>query len=346
MDVIVTIDTEADDQWDRSRTELSLDNLECIPRFQDLCDRFGQTPTYLCTSEVVEDPRFDALRGYQEAGRAEIGAHLHPWTTPPPNDHSHAGLGHDAPGTYPSELEPAIFAEKLRLLTDRIEARAGWRPRSYRAGRWGFSAEHIPILISLGFLVDCSVTPLVSWERVPGARRGGPDFRRARPAPYFLDPNDVCRAGDSPLLEVPVTILFAAGAARSERLQRLYSRHRRKLPARAMNRLLRLEPQWFRPYPRMSAKQLISVFELARDAGLPAVEMMFHSSELMPGGSPYNPDEAAIELLFEKLETVFARLQANGCRGRTITEFARDYAASPPEATPTGSPPPAAAPSQ
>ena len=345
MDVIVTIDTEADDQWDRSRTELSTDNLDCIPRFQELCDRFDVPPTYLCTSEVVEDPRFDALRGYQDAGRAEIGAHLHPWTTPPP-DHSRAGPGHDAPGTYPSELEPAIFAQKLRLLTERIEARAGVRPRSYRAGRWGFSAEHIPVLLSLGYIVDCSVTPLVSWERVLGANRGGPDFRRAGSTPYFLDPSDVCRAGDSRLLEIPVTILFATSAARNEHVQRLFSRHRRTLPARALNRLLRLEPQWFRPYPRMSAQQLISVFELARDEDLPVVEMMFHSSELMPGGSPYNRDAASIELLFAKLEAVFAHLQANGCRGRTATEFARDYAASRPAAAPTGSAPPAAAPSQ
>lgn len=329
MDVIVTIDTEADDQWDRSRTKLSMENLEFIPRFQELCERFGQKPTYLCTWEIVEDPRFDALRRYQEAGLAEVGAHLHPWTTPP-MDHSQNGIDSDAPGAYPSELEPAVFGEKLRLLTDLIESRTGIRPRSYRAGRWGFSAEQIPILVSLGYLVDCSVTPLVSWERVSGAAEGGPDFRPARAAPYFLDPNDVCRLGDSQLLEVPVTILYTNSRfARSKRLKPLFFRHRRTLPARAMNKLFRLDPQWFRPYPRMSAERLIAVYEVARDAGLPAVEMMFHSSELMPGGSPYNRDEAAIERLYQKLERVFAHLQDQDCDGRTLTEFARSYVTAP-----------------
>jgi hypothetical protein len=327
MDVILTIDTEADDQWDRSKSDLTTENLELIPRFQDLCDRYGLKPTYLCTWEVVEDPRFDSLRRYQEEGIAEIGAHLHPWTTPP-MDRPQNGLDRNALGAYPSELDPAIFSEKLRLLTERIHSRTGVRPRSYRAGRWGFNAEQIPILTSLGYLVDCSVTPLRSWKHIPGAADGGPDFRSAPAAPYFLDPSDVCRAGGSELLEVPVTILFTnTSLARSERLKRLYFRYRRTFPGKVMNRLLRLDPQWFRPYAHMSSERLKSVYEAARGAGLPAVEMMFHSSELMPGGSPYHPDEEAVERLNEKLEEVFGYLKDEGCRGRTLTEFARDYGA-------------------
>jgi peptidoglycan/xylan/chitin deacetylase (PgdA/CDA1 family) len=326
MNVIVTIDTEADNQWDRSTTELSTKNLEFIPRFQELCGRYSLKPTYLCTWEIVEDPRFDSLRRYQESGLAEIGTHLHPWTTPP-MERPKNGLDRDALGTYPSELDPAMFGEKLRLLTDRIHSRTGIKPRSYRAGRWGFSAEHIPILISLGYLVDCSVTPLKSWSHVPGAVEGGPDFRPAPAAPYFLDLKDVCRSGESELLEVPVTILFTnTKLARSKPLQDLYFRYRRTLPAKAMNKLFRMEPQWFRPYPHMSSEQLRSVYEVARQAGLPTVEMMFHSSELMPGGSPYHVDEAAVERLYQKLERVFGHLQHERCTGVTLTEFAQDYA--------------------
>jgi hypothetical protein len=321
MDVIVTIDTEADNQWDRSTAGLSTENIEFIPRFQELCDRHGLKPTYLCTWEVVEDPRFDAVLGYQHQGRAEIGAHLHPWTTPPLR--SASGFDREMFGAYPSELDPGLLAEKLGCLTEQIRARAGAAPRSYRAGRWGFDAAHVPILVSLGYAVDCSVTPLVSWEGVDGVAEGGPDFRRAPAAPYFLDEDDVCRPGRSALLEVPVTILdLGPGFARNERLRDLYIRHRRTLPGRALNKLFRLDPQWFRPFGHMSGERLISVYEGALKAGLPAVEMMFHSSELMPGGSPYNPDEAAIEGLYERLEAVFGRLRADGCTGATLTEFA------------------------
>jgi peptidoglycan/xylan/chitin deacetylase (PgdA/CDA1 family) len=326
MDVILTIDTEADNQWDRSKTDLSTDNLEFIPRFQELCRRYNLKPTYLCTWEIVGDPRFDSLRRYQEAGLAEIGSHLHPWTTPP-MEHSQNGLDLDAFGTYPSELDPAILVEKLRRLTERIHSRTGVKPRSYRAGRWGFSAEHIPTLVSLGYLVDCSVTPLKSWKHTPGNLEGGPDFRAAPAAPYFLDPNDVCRSGESRLLEVPVTILFTnTSLARSERLQDLYFRYGRTLPVKAMARFFRLDPQWFRPYAHMSSERLKAVYEAARQAELPAVQMMFHSSELMPGGSPYHPDEAAIERLYDKLETVFGHLQDESCTGMTLSEFAQEYA--------------------
>jgi hypothetical protein len=325
MDVIVTVDTEADNQWDRSRTELSTENLECVPRFQELCDQYGLKPTYLCTWEIVEDPRFESLRRYQEAGIAEIGAHLHPWTTPP-MERSANGLDRDSFGAYPSELDPALFSEKLGLLTDRIHSRTGAKPRSYRAGRWGFSAEHIPTLISLGYVVDCSVTPLVSWEHTPGAAAGGPDFRTASAAPYFLDPNDVCRSGESQLLEVPVTILFTKRSLdRSKWLQDLYFRYRRTLPLKAISKAVGLDPQWFRPFPHMSSERLKTVYEVGRDAGLPAVEMMFHSSELMPGGSPYHRNESAIEVLYQKLERVFDHLQGEGCTGVTLTEFAQKH---------------------
>lgn len=127
-----------------------------------------------------------------------------------------------------------------------------------------------------------------------------------------------------------MTILHTGpGLARTGRLGDLYRRHRRTLPGRAMNKLFRLDPQWFRPYGHMSAKRLISVYEGARGAGLPVVEMMFHSSELMPGGSPYNADEDAVEGLHAKLETVFDRLHRDGCAGVTLTEFAERYSQAP-----------------
>jgi hypothetical protein len=52
MDVILTIDTEADGQWDRP-TRVTTENLEHIPRFQALCARYRLKPTYLCTHEIV-----------------------------------------------------------------------------------------------------------------------------------------------------------------------------------------------------------------------------------------------------------------------------------------------------
>ena len=52
MQFIITIDTEGDNQWDGGRPE-SVDNLRFVPRFQDLCDKYGFPPTYLCTYDVI-----------------------------------------------------------------------------------------------------------------------------------------------------------------------------------------------------------------------------------------------------------------------------------------------------
>jgi hypothetical protein len=302
MDVIVTIDAEADNQWVYNEV-VTTQNLNYVPRFQRLCERYGLRPTYLCAFEVVESSHFESvLRPYQERGAAEIGAHLHPWTNPPFGPAVRAGIDKDAYPAYPSELTLEDFSAKLTVLTDRIAVRAGRAPTSYRAGRWGFTAAHVPVLVGLGYTVDCSVTPLVSWADEAGRREGGPDFRAAPLVPYFLDPTDVCRAGPSTLLEIPVTIVLPSAAMRQS-----------------------ADPQWFRPYPKMSAEQLLEVYRVASAQKLPALEMMLHSCELMPGGSPYNPTEASIEQLYAKLERVFAQLARDGCHGATLSAFAESW---------------------
>jgi hypothetical protein len=324
MHVIVTVDTEADNQWDYNEV-VTAENLDHIPRFQGLCERYGLRPTYLCTFEVVESPRFESvLRPYQERGAAEIGAHLHPWTNPPFGPAARAGIDKDAYPAYPSELTPEDFGAKLKALTDRIAVRADRAPTSYRAGRWGFTAAHVPVLVSLGYTVDCSVTPLVSWAKNAGRRGGGPDFCAAPLMPYFLDPTDVCRAGPSTLLEVPVTIVLPNAVMRqSARLRQAFLRHRETLMCRTLDKVFHLDPWWFRPYHAMSAERMLKVYRVARARKLPAVEMMLHSSELMPDGSPYNPTEASVERLYERLERVFAQLARDGCQGTTLSAFAK-----------------------
>ncbi len=323
--VVITIDTEADDQWSPG-VRLSTDNLAFLPRFQALCERFGFPPTYLCTYEVVRSVAFDrVLAPAQEAGRAEVGAHLHPWSNPP-----FAGMSldrADAPvRPYPSELPIELFEAKLASLTESIAQRTGRPPTSYRAGRWGFEASHAAVLERMGYAVDCSVTPLVSWADHPGVTRGGPDFTAASPMPYMLDDRDACRPGDSRVLEVPVTILRTDWLARrSVRARGRRAWERSRVLRVAGRKLLGLHgPQWFRPRPHTAAADLIRVYETARRRGLPLVEMMFHSSELMPGGSPFWPDDAAVEHLYAQLEGVFAHCAADGARGVTLRDFARD----------------------
>src|SRR5262249_37580291 len=226
-----------------------------------LCNIYGFKPTYLCTYEIVYSKKFDTiLNSYQEQGVAEIGAHLHPWTTPPFEDIPQNACSHP----YPSELSLKVFQEKMESLTDSIYSKSGLKPKSYRAGRYGFCALHIPILLKLGYKVDCSVTPQISWEHILGRKEGGPDFRNAPVEPYFLDLKDASLSGKSKLLEAPVTILFSDRMARSSRkFREVFLKYENTLMYKIMRKIFRLYPRWFRPWPHMTARDLINVYRTA-----------------------------------------------------------------------------------
>src|SRR5262245_49617697 len=136
--VVVTVDTEPDDAWSDHRDD-GTRNIAALDRLQELLSEFGAVATLLVTYKVASDSAAaEILNGLQCRHGAEIGAHLHPWETPPfmPSglDVRYASFPHELPGD--------VFEEKLDKLTELIAARFG-PPRSYRAGRWGIANSHI-----------------------------------------------------------------------------------------------------------------------------------------------------------------------------------------------------------
>ena len=171
-----------------------------------------------------------------------------------------------------------------------------------------------------GYQVDCSVCPHVSWAGMKGdpAGPGGPDFRRFPDHPYRLDLDRIDRRGDSHLLEVPMSVLR--------------SRLHRIAPWAYVTPLLRRfawsrgpDRLWLYPDGRNDGV-VQAVLDEALASGRPYVEMVLHSSELMPGGSPSTPDEASAERLFAQLEALFSRAQAS-FQGMTLTEFRHAWVA-------------------
>jgi hypothetical protein len=317
MQVVVTVDTEADDQW-RAGGELRHRNLSCLPRFAALCRSYGIKPTYLCTHDVVTSAAFEEVVCPQsDAGQAEIGAHLHPWSNPPYWRPEIDGPDRRA---YPSELPDDVFRQKLALLSEAIEKRSGRPPVSYRAGRWGLAASHVPILRELGFAVDSSVTPLVDWRPTPGAQRGGPDFTHAPIHPYHLGASD-----GGALLEVPMTIVMRSALLRPRPVRRCVLGHARV--AHVLHHRLRVDtrPLWLRPFPDTTLEQLRDVCRAARRMKLPLVNLMLHSSELLPGGSQFHPTEASVEALYQKLEGLFGFFRQRGWSSATLCSFAEHY---------------------
>ena len=310
--VLMGVDTEADDQWSLTgRERLTLRNVLELPRLQALCDRYGVRPTYLVTYEVACGGESRAiLRDLAEKGRCEIGAHHHPWTTPPTvNDH-----------LFPLNLTRDQFYAQLGALTKAVQEVTGERPVSYRSGRNGFAGWHVALLESAGYRVDSSVDPFFN-ERT----KGGPSFAGAPLEPYFVSAEDPVRAGPSRLLEIPVS--SALNRRLPQRLQRAYADF---TPAYTFRRALRLlgvvRPVWLRPSYSTKEDMLWLADHLLK-RGLPVANIIFHSSELIPGGSPYNRTAEDVEAFYENLEALLGFLAERGVEGRTFREFHDEWAA-------------------
>jgi hypothetical protein len=317
---IFTIDTEGDNQWDHGR-ELTVGNIKFVPRFQDLCEKHLIKPTYLVTSEVCEDGfAKEIFTDYQSNGRAEIGTHLHSWTTPPFQDKD--GFRFNDPNhAFATELPEELLNEKLKNITLQIESSFGKRPLSFRSGRFGFNENLARILAANSYLVDSSVTPFTSWSVNKGLAdgNGGPDFLNSTPFPYRY--NFV----NNSLLEIPVTILPTRFPLNKS--NKIAINYFREVDNSFFLKVLRKlvfsnQPLWFRPLEWMTIGMFDELLNEAIKLNLPYIVMMFHSSELMPGCSIYRTDRDSIEKLYDLLERFFNLLHEKKIDSVTLAEAA------------------------
>jgi hypothetical protein len=315
MYLLAGIDTEGDNQWDRAaRANQRFENIYALPRLHALFARHGVRPTYVITHPVAMDPRSaDVLRGLRAGADCEIGAHHHAWETPPctPEDVERH--------PYASNLPLAQFEQQLTALTDAIHRAIGERPISYRSGRFGFSAAHVAALERLGYRIESSVAPLF-YE----AHKNGPDFVEAPLRPYFLAYDSATRPGTSNLLEVPVSA--ALSRKLPARLQFLYARAPRNYTTRRVLRKLGIAyVRWLRPSYSSLEDMIALATELSR-AGQPVLNLLFHSSEAIVGGSPYNRTDAELTAFRDRLERFFDYATGTlNARPATFAEFRRAY---------------------
>lgn len=313
---MITIDTEGDNLWSKPQ-KITAKNAEFLHRFQSLCERYGLRPTYLANYEMAISPAFQRFgRDIIERNTGEIGMHLHAWNSPPL-----VSLTEDDHFFQPYLIEYAeeIMRKKILFMTDLLESTFEAKMISHRAGRWSFNETYAKILVELGYKVDCSVTPNISWKKSIGDPRqyGGTDYDGFPEVPYYLDLNHIRRPGDSALLEVPVTIM-QKGRAIINAFNRVISGDHSVY--RAFNGLF---PSclWMRP----NGRNLDGLMDIMKQSILNKrvhIEFMIHSSELMPGGSPVFPAEKDIEKLYGDLDSLF-RYSAEKCKSATLSEFYR-----------------------
>ena len=319
--VVVTIDTEPDNAWE-DHLNPSVANVRELLRLQELLGRYGASPTCMVTSRVLQSAEaVDVLRELV-AGGAEIGAHLHPWESPP---FVASGMDTRHP-TFPHELPVDVFEDKLRGLIEAISERFD-APTSYRGGRWGIATEHLPILEAAGLEVDTTVTPLVDWRSTMGipAREngtGGVDFRFAPTRPYHPNYEDVTSEGDARITEIPLTVGF------TRRLPAIVRRTYFALPElgrRLMRKLGLARPVLAEPAGER-VEWLTKMVRVVLAQRPPAVNIALHSSELMVGGSPWSKTRADVDRIFSRMDSILRILSAeHSCVFTTLTDAARRW---------------------
>jgi hypothetical protein len=174
------VDTEEEFDWSApfDRDAISVNHMRRIGELQAVFDRHGLRPVYAVGTPIAtQNIAIEALRPILAEGRALIGAHLHPWVTPPLSEE--VNEGHSYPGNLPEALEAA----KIGTLTDQIETAFGIRPVIYKAGRYGVGPHSFAILEALGYQVDISPMPPFDFRH-----QGGPDFSRRGNAPRWEGP--------------------------------------------------------------------------------------------------------------------------------------------------------------
>jgi hypothetical protein len=284
---LVTIDTECDHDphWVRSKP-LRFESITAgIPeRLQPAFDAAGAVPTYLLTVEVMEDEAsVGALRALK--GRYEYGTHLHSaFIEPEKKFHDYAGV--DSPD-FQCHCAPDVERRKLENLTNLFVSRFGYRPRSFRAGRFGAGPNTIRSLAQLGYLADTSVTPHIRWRHPDG----DVDYRGAPEQPYIPRPDalaGIAPDGRGDILEVPIT----------------------------MRRHWFRGPYWLRPWFSSVASMKETLrYHLRRYGDRPIVvlNMMFHSMEVIAKASPYPQTDGEVQRFLDDLSAVL-----HWCRGEGI----------------------------
>ena len=301
--LLVVVDTEEEFDWNApfDPDSTAVTNIEWQPLAQDVLDRHAVVPTYVVDYPVAGTLAAVAvLGGFAADGRCEIGAHLHPWVTPP------AGGPIDTRHSYPGNLPAHVERQKLVTLTETITANFGIKPTVYKAGRYGIGAATPGILRDLDYAVDVSVVPHTDFSV-----DGGPDFSGA-PAVPFITVDGLC--------ELPLSVHFVGllapkgpgffryllgGAAQRRRMAGLCARL-------GLLERLRLSPEGH------SLRDMIRQTRAALAGGTRLFMLTYHSSSLLPGANAYVRSTAERAEFLATLDS-YLRFFRDGVGGRTDT---------------------------
>ena len=296
---IITIDTEGDNLWGyKDGDHITTQNAKFLSRFQDLCNRFDFIPVWLTNYEMAESDEYvEFVKKYIPRNLCEIGIHVHAWNNPPHHELTRKFGGNPYLIEYPVEIMEKKFLTTLNLIKDRI----GVSPKSHRSGRWAMDDRYFKLLEKHGIIADCSITPYISWTKSPGATiPGGSDYSKASPYVHEI----------GSIVEVPMTI------------RKMSIFNNLKTAKQFIKRAIWGNKVWLRPATNSLQEMIDLVNIVDKDPNCDYLEFMIHSSELMPGGSPYFKDSKSIEQMYNTIEALFHYIKGLGYSGISLYDYA------------------------
>jgi len=309
--LLVVVDTEEEFDWhaDFDRSSTRVEAMQEIHRAQEVFDEFGVRPVYVVDYPILSsESATEPLREYAEDHRAEMGAHLHPWVTPP---HEEQVCRHNS---FAGNLPPELEREKLLRLGDVFQQVFCEPPRIYKAGRYGLGPQTASTLEELEYEIELSACPPFDFRD-----EGGPDYSSFSCHSYWF-------GRSRRLLGVPSTAAYIGylsrlgGTLYQWSLRPPWSTlHLPGILARsgALSRL-RLSPEGF------TTEELCRLTtDLYRD-GVRIFAFSFHSPSVRPGCTPYVSSISDRNRFLEKFRGYFDFfLSRLGGRCMTASELRR-----------------------
>jgi hypothetical protein len=312
----MTIDTEEEWDWDRGwpTKDLSLSNIELLPRFQGICDQYGVATTYFADQAVLDNAATrEILLALAERPEIEVGMHIHPWNTPPVIQNGPVR----ARDTFLHNLPVHLIKEKLCSVYERFRS-LGLRPTSFRGGRYSSGGPIHEFLQDNGFLADASVCPYSTWPD-----DGAPDYRHRGLEPTRIPPR--CPS-ELALWELPLTLAFTRRPFAFWRqcydlVERTWLSN---LHLIGIGERLGIVRKVWLNFESPLGDYMEALLGRLQLLNIPAVCFTVHSSSFLPGGNSFTRTPADAERLFRRVENVFSVLSRNASfQAATVSEVAQ-----------------------
>lgn len=298
--LVLSIDVEEEGLFSHSYPcRPTVDNVAHMTRLVPLMRDCGARLTLFCAHSVFTNAAAcKTIAQLRDTYNAEVGAHLHHWSTPPLKGGEGLsvpqGASYQGSGSVNTALVPVpLLADKLEALFTAGALFQGAALTSFRMGRWDLRREHWPLLAQAGVLADASVRPLHCGQRLPAGHGSAPDHFSAPREPYTV------RVGEHEIFECPLTTTPLFPPALSASLAPLLTR----LP---WAETMRASLQKWGALTLLPAYQPLWLMQLGTLAHIRAgghtLSLTWHSSEMMPGGAPHLPTEAAVQKFMLKMD--------------------------------------------